>query len=177
MYAYGNTISEDTAVLPKSEYAKMKVLNENLLQQFASEKGTNLKILRLGNIYGLNDGYQKILNILIKKIQNGEEIEILGDGNQTRRFLHVEDLTYYIYSNLTSTENFEIANLVGRNELTIKSLVEIISKGLGQSPKIRYRDKSQEMPSHKFDTTLLDSLMLYESIAPENGIRELLGIL
>jgi nucleoside-diphosphate-sugar epimerase len=92
--------AEDTAypALPDSEYGWEKLFSERLYFSFMRNYGLNVKIARFHNIYGeegsWNNGKEKAPAALCRKVfeaRNGGEVEIWGDGLQTRSFLYIED--------------------------------------------------------------------------------------
>lgn len=92
--------AEDTAypASPDSEYGWEKLFSERLYLSFKRNYGLNVKIARFHNIYGeegaWNNGKEKAPAALCRKVaqaNEGEKIDIWGDGQQTRSFLYIED--------------------------------------------------------------------------------------
>lgn len=92
--------AEDTAypASPDSEYGWEKLFSERLYLSFKRNYGLNVKIARFHNIYGeegaWNNGKEKAPAALCRKVaqaNEGEKVEIWGDGQQTRSFLYIED--------------------------------------------------------------------------------------
>ena len=92
--------SEDSAypASPDSEYGWEKLFSERMYAAFARNLGLNVRIARFHNIYGpdsaWNDGREKAPAALCRKVaeaQNGDSVEVWGDGLQTRSFLYIED--------------------------------------------------------------------------------------
>jgi nucleoside-diphosphate-sugar epimerase len=91
---------ENTAypAAPDSEYGWEKLFSERLYFSFKRNYGLNVKIARFHNIFGEESdwkgGKEKAPAALCRKIvevEDGNEIEIWGDGLQTRSFLYIED--------------------------------------------------------------------------------------
>ena len=88
-------LQENIALHPISPYAASKVAGEAYCSAFASCFGLETIILRLFNIYGLrseNSPYSGVITKFLQKIINGEVLTIDGDGEQTRDFIHVNDI-------------------------------------------------------------------------------------
>lgn len=92
--------SEDTAypAAPDSEYGWEKLFSERLYLSYARNYGITVRLARFHNIFGpegaWNDGREKAPAALCRKVAmaaSGEEIEIWGDGVQTRSFLFVDE--------------------------------------------------------------------------------------
>lgn len=83
---------------PDSEYGWEKLFSERLYLSFARNHGLSVRIARFHNIYGpegaWNNGKEKAPAAICRKVAeaaNGGEIEIWGDGKQTRSFLYIDD--------------------------------------------------------------------------------------
>ena len=92
--------SEDSAYPadPDSEYGWEKLFSERLYLAFHRNKGIEVRIARYHNIFGpygaWNDGREKAPAALCRKVamaEDGGEIEIWGDGKQTRSFLYIDE--------------------------------------------------------------------------------------
>jgi nucleoside-diphosphate-sugar epimerase len=83
---------------PDSEYGWEKLFSERLYLAYQRNKGIKVRIARYHNIFGpygsWNDGREKAPAAICRKVamaENGGEIEIWGDGKQTRSFLYVDE--------------------------------------------------------------------------------------
>ncbi len=92
--------AEDTAypANPDSEYGWEKLFSERIFLAYGRNKGLEPRVARYHNIFGplgsWNDGREKAPAALCRKVAaapDGGEIEIWGDGQQTRSFLYVDD--------------------------------------------------------------------------------------
>lgn len=81
---------------PDSEYGWEKLFSERLFMSFRRNKGLDVKIARFHNIFGpygtWRGGREKAPAAICRKVAEADgEIEIFGDGNQTRSFLYVDE--------------------------------------------------------------------------------------
>ncbi|MGE4470476.1 MAG: NAD-dependent epimerase/dehydratase family protein [Desulfovibrio sp.] len=92
--------AEDSAypANPDSEYGWEKLFSEHLYLTYNRNHGMTCRVARYHNIFGpegsWNDGREKAPAAMCRKIavaKDGDEIEIWGDGNQTRSFLYVDE--------------------------------------------------------------------------------------
>src|SRR5262249_21761694 len=92
--------SEDSAypALPDSEYGWEKLFSERLYLAFARNYGLDVRIARFHNIFGPESawigGREKAPCAICRKVaeaKDGGEIEIWGDGKQTRSFLYIDE--------------------------------------------------------------------------------------
>ncbi len=92
--------SEESAypAAPDSEYGWEKLFSERLYFAYARNKGMEVRVARYHNIFGpegsWNDGREKAPAALCRKVAtapDGGEIELWGDGTQTRSFLYIDE--------------------------------------------------------------------------------------
>ncbi|MEZ5818893.1 MAG: NAD-dependent epimerase/dehydratase family protein [Hyphomicrobiaceae bacterium] len=83
---------------PDSEYGWEKLFSERLYMAYARNHGFDVRIARYHNIFGpegaWNDGKEKAPAAICRKVamaDDGGEVEIWGDGNQTRSFLYIDE--------------------------------------------------------------------------------------
>ena len=92
--------SEDSAypAAPDSDYGWEKLFSERLYLAYSRNKKMQVRIARYHNIFGpegsWNDGREKAPAALCRKValaEDGSEIEMWGDGTQTRSFLYIDE--------------------------------------------------------------------------------------
>lgn len=83
---------------PDSEYGWEKLFSERLFLSFMRNYGLNVRVARFHNIFGpygaWDGGKEKAPAAMCRKVaekENGESIEVWGDGKQTRSFLYIDD--------------------------------------------------------------------------------------
>ena len=76
-------------------------------------------------------------SVFLRAIIHGEEVNIHGDGLQTRCYTHVEDIASGILAVLEAEAN-GIFNISTEQEVTVVELVQIISQLTGKEAKINY---------------------------------------
>ena len=111
---------------PQSPYADSKKEGELIASEIASIN-TRIICLRFFNVYGpgqSHDGqYASVIPLFINKMLKGENITIFGDGEQTRDFIHVSDLSRIISSSfLVDIPPFSIYNLGSGSSVSINYL-------------------------------------------------------
>jgi nucleoside-diphosphate-sugar epimerase len=97
---YGNILGPQLESIENGDflnfYGLTKYIGELYVKQYARNYGMEFNILRYFNVYGEfqpNDGeYALVVSIFLKKYIEGKPLEIHGDGNQRRDFIHVEDV-------------------------------------------------------------------------------------
>lgn len=120
--------SEDSAypAAPDSEYGWEKLFSERLYLSYQRNYSLNVRIARFHNIYGPEGTYQggkekAPAAICRKVIESNNEIEIWGDGQQTRSFLYIDDcidaVRLLMESSFTGPINIGSEEMISINEL------------------------------------------------------------
>ncbi|MDO8231940.1 MAG: NAD-dependent epimerase/dehydratase family protein [bacterium] len=128
--------SEDSAypAAPDSEYGWEKLFSERLYLSYARNYGIPVRIARFHNIFGpegtWKGGKEKAPAALCRKVAettDGGEIEIWGDGEQTRSFLYIDECINGVRKLMDS--NFQGPVNIGSEEMvTINQLAQMIAK-------------------------------------------------
>jgi GDP-D-mannose 3', 5'-epimerase len=118
---------------PDSEYGWEKLFSERLYLAYKRNYGMEVRVARFHNIFGpegtWEGGKEKAPAALCRKIANvssGEEIEIWGDGKQTRSFLYVDECLEGIRRLMNSTTFYGPVNIGSEEMVSINQLAEII---------------------------------------------------
>ena len=88
-------IKEDHPVEPDSPYGCTKLCEEKLCLSYAKLYDIEAVCLRYFNVYGPNqrfDAYGNVIPIFVFRMLRNESLLIYGDGEQTRDFVHVDDV-------------------------------------------------------------------------------------
>jgi GDP-D-mannose 3',5'-epimerase len=124
---------------PDSEYGWEKLFSERLFLAFSRNYELNVRIARFHNIYGpegtWNGGKEKAPAAICRKVaeaENGSEIEIWGDGEQTRSFLYIDECLEGI-QRLVESEFTGPVNIGSDEMVTINQLVDIACEIAGKT--------------------------------------------
>ena len=167
-------ISESATLKPQSPYALHKIMGEKFCKDWNEKFGLRTTIFRLFNVYGDGQQDEGVYSLVIKKFleqyKNNVPLSITGDGNQTRDFVHVQDIARAFLLALESDNlgNGEIINIGSGREISINKLADLFSKEIVYLPA-RFEPKRTYA-----DITLARKLLNWEpSISLEEGIDEL----
>ncbi|MBK6879072.1 MAG: NAD-dependent epimerase/dehydratase family protein [Ignavibacteria bacterium] len=147
-YAYKSSEKSNTHFAPVGEgrwtYSISKVTGEHLVHSFYKQHGYPCVTIRPFNIYGPGQVGEGAIQIFIKNVVKGKDIEIHGDGDQIRSWCYVDDMMDGIEMCLTNKkaigEVFNIGNPKGT--ITISSLAEKIVHLCKSKSKIVYVPKN-----------------------------------
>lgn len=169
---YGNTPvlpkREDMHYRPRSPYAASKVAVELYLQVFHTVYGLQTVGLRYFNVYGPhqdpNSHYAAVIPKFIRLALTGESLPIEGDGEQTRDFTYIDDVVNANLMALTVPElHGECVNIACGEQISIRSLAEMIIHQTGSLSKIEYRDpRPGDIQDSLADIAQAKSLLSYK---------------
>lgn len=165
-------------------YALSKSLEECLCLGYA-RKGLPITIVRYFNIYGpfAKEGpYAGVIPRFISAALLGNDIQVYGDGSQSRCFTYVTDAVEatILAGNNDQNLNQEIINIGSTNLIQIKDLALKIKKLTGSTSRIvnvpfhkAYPDGFEEIPNRIPNIDKSNKLLNYSSIVPLNkGLKE-----
>lgn len=135
--------SEDSAhpANPDSEYGWEKLFSEHLYLSYSRNYGINVKIARFHNIFGpegsWNNGREKAPAAICRKVVNSSgEIEIWGDGQQTRSFLYIDECLIGIEKLMDSDFSGPV-NIGSEEMISINNLAQMIINISGKQISIK----------------------------------------
>lgn len=128
--------SDAYPAMPEDGYGWEKLFSERMCKHFEEDFGMNIRVVRFHNVYGpegtWRGGREKAPAALCRKIIEAKktgklEIEVWGDGKQTRSFMYIDDCITGLDKLMES--NFSDPINLGRSEMvSINQLIDIISE-------------------------------------------------
>jgi nucleoside-diphosphate-sugar epimerase len=159
-------VPEETACHPLTPYAVSKYASEHYLRVFKELYGVDYVIFRLFNVYGPGQlpKTKALIPRVLNLIMSGSEVELFGDGSQSRDFIFVDDVAAHFEAALRGNVSGEIVNL-GTGRLTsIAEIVRMCGHLIGRTPKVRrLAPRPGEISNFYADTTKLHSLFKIEA--------------
>lgn len=166
---------------PASPYAVTKYNIEVYARIFYSVYGLETVCLRYFNVFGPRQNpkssYCGVISLFIKALQEGNTIEIFGDGEQTRDFIYVDDV---VRANLLAINSDrvgkgEVINIATGIDKSLNELVNIIGTIMDKNPEIIYSaQKKGDIKHSKADTQLARKLLGFEAkVSLEEGLKKL----
>jgi len=122
-------------LLPISVYGATKLGCESLISAYSHTFSIRGLILRLANIVGGRSRHGVVVDFIRKLKKNAQELEVLGDGEQSKSYLHVEDLieaVFLAFKHFVVTgKALEIYNVGSLDRIDVKSIAEIVAEEMG----------------------------------------------
>lgn len=165
-------LREDQAypAAPQDAYGWEKLITERLAMHYRDDYGLDVRIVRFHNIYGplgtWDGGREKAPAALSRKIalarfSGSHEIEMWGDGEQTRTFCYIDDCVLGLQKIMDSGYQ-EPLNL-GRDEMvSINELADIISRVSGVEVAVKHIDGPQGVRGRNSDNSLCREVLGWE---------------
>lgn len=174
--------SDAYPALPEDGYGWEKLFGERMCRHFREDFGLETRVGRYHNVYGphgtYDGGREKAPAAICRKVvaarlSGSDEIEIWGDGEQTRSFTYIDDCLEgtlrLMESNVTEPLNIGSSQLV-----TINRLVDIVEEIAGVKLERRYNlSEPQGVRGRNSDNTLIRELLGWEPATPlETGLEQ-----
>jgi GDP-D-mannose 3', 5'-epimerase len=173
--------SDAYPAMPEDGYGWEKLFSERMCRHFREDFGVETRVARYHNVYGVEGTYdggrEKAPAALCRKVARAvltgrHEIEVWGDGGQTRSFMYVDDC---IEGTLRVTAGDSAVPVnVGSSELvSINQMIDIIEKIAGITVKRNYNlDAPKGVRGRNSDNTLIQEIYGWEpSISLADGLE------
>lgn len=175
---YGNPdrlpITEDMPVNPLSPYALHKVMCEDICRYFVNNYRMNIKIARIFSAYGAGLCKQIFWDMYMKVEKNGK-LEMFGTGNESRDYIHVNDVIQSIYLLATTESDDMIFNVANGEETTIRQAAYWFAECVGISEdKIFFNGHTREGDpiNWRANNNRIKKLGYKKTINMEEGLQE-----
>jgi len=162
--------------MPEDGYGWEKLFSERMCRHFTEDFGLETRVARYHNVYGpigtYDGGREKApaalsRKIIKAKIQNEREIEVWGDGEQTRSFLYIDDCIEAT-KKLFHSDCKDVLNIGSEEQVSINQMIDIIEeisdfkvkrKNLLDKPKgVRGRSSNNDLIKEKLEWNFKISL-------------------
>ena len=115
---------------PVSYYGASKLASEAFISAYAAMNGLSVNILRFPNVVGPRLTHGVVFDFIAKLRNNPRELEILGDGNQEKPYIYVDDLIEAMLS-MKYVQGVEIFNVGVESSTTVKRIADIVCEEMG----------------------------------------------
>jgi UDP-glucose 4-epimerase len=128
-------------MVPISTYGASKLAGEALISAYAHMFGLNGVAFRFGNVVGPRQTHGVGLDFMRKLRANPDQLEILGDGTQSKSYVYIDDIVNAVLlAGDRATAPFDVFNVCTGDYITVKEIADIaIKKVLGDEAKVNFR--------------------------------------
>ena len=158
--------SDAYPAMPEDGYGWEKLFGERMCRHFTEDFGLETRIGRYHNVYGPHGAYdggrEKAPAAIIRKViaaqaDGSNEIEVWGDGEQTRSFMYIDDCVVGTRLLLDSDVR-EPLNIGSDQMVTINQLIDIVERIAGVKVRRRYiRDAPKGVRGRCSDNALINA--------------------
>ena len=188
---YPEYLQEDTNVkplreedaypaMPQDAYGWEKLVSERLCMHYREDYGIETRTVRFHNIFGEKGSWEggrekapaaMCRKIAVAKLTGKTEIEIWGDGEQTRSFCYINDCVEGIYR-LMRSDFYEPLNLGQDRMISINGLANVIADIAGVNIQKKHIDGPQGVRGRNSDNDKLREVLGWEpQISLEDGLK------
>jgi GDP-D-mannose 3',5'-epimerase len=174
--------SDAYPALAEDGYGWEKLFSERMCRHFEEDFGLECRVARFHNVYGpmgtWTGGREKApaaicRKVLEAKLSGNNEIEIWGDGSQSRSFMYIDDCIKGIRM-IAESDIHEPINLGSSELVTINQLVDIAEDFAGLKLRRKYKlDAPKGVNGRNSDNTLIQKYLSWEpSTSLRDGLRD-----
>ncbi|MGH2739325.1 MAG: NAD-dependent epimerase/dehydratase family protein [Actinomycetota bacterium] len=161
---------------PEEGYGWEKLYAEKLCQYYTEEGKLDTRVVRLHNAYGplgtFDGGREKAPAAICRKValaEDGGEIEVWGDGEQTRSFMYADDCVEGLVR-IMGADHRDPLNLGTEELVTVNELVDLVADVAGKEIRKRYLlEKPQGVRGRNSDNARLREVLGWE---PQTSLAE-----
>ena len=164
-----------------SPYAIAKITAIELGKSLNLQFGNKVINLMPTNLYGPRDNFSDLNSHVIPgllqrihnaKSKNEDSVDIWGSGSPLREFMYVDDLADAIKYVISNNIDHELLNVGSGEEISIKSLAELISEIVGYKGDLIFDSSMPDgNPRKLLDSTLINNLGWSAKTSLENGLK------
>ncbi len=170
--------TEESPLKPISLYAASKVSAESYIRAFCHIFGFKAWIFRFANVVGDRQTHGVIHDFIIKLRKDPKNLEILGDGNQTKHYLHTSDcIGGILFAVENSDQEVNVFNLANEGAVTVKRIADLITEEMNlKDVTYSYTGGSQgwkgDVPISLFNAEKIKNLGWKAGLNSEQAVRE-----
>ncbi|MHA2170623.1 MAG: NAD-dependent epimerase/dehydratase family protein [Candidatus Kariarchaeaceae archaeon] len=167
--------NEREPLYPISNYGAAKAAFEMYLRSYASLYDMKCTSLRFGNVYGRRSTHGVMYDFFMKLKKNPSKLTILGDGHQSKSYLHIDDcVDGFIIATERSSFGFKAFNMASSPPVKVTQIAKFVSNKLQYNPEFTFtggtRGWKGDVPLGELDCTKLKSLGWQQKISFEEGL-------
>jgi UDP-glucose 4-epimerase len=150
-----------TPPAPVSWYGKAKLASEFVLESLSSANpDLAILVVRFPNVVGPLATHGVVFDFIRRLRANPGQLDVLGDGNQTKPYVHVAELIDGIqYFSTDLAPGLKRVNVGPPDVIDVKGIVQEVTGALGLAPVVTYEDSPfgwpGDVPRYSFDTSLM----------------------
>ena len=175
-------VTEDHPQRPLNLYGVTKVAGEQIVNTYWDNYGIETVNLRFGNIYGVGvfTRWGTVIPKFVNQGMSGESLTVYGDGEYSRDFVHVQDISEAMMLSLTKEGIGGEAFNVGGETLTINRIADIVKEEIaaetgGEAEAVNTAPRPGETKKFSYDLTKIRGVLGFENRwTVREGVKQLI---
>jgi UDP-glucose 4-epimerase len=169
---------EEYPTLPISLYGASKLACEAFIASYCHTFEMQAWIYRFANVIGTRSTHGVIYDFINKMRSNPAELEILGDGLQTKSYIYVSDCIEAMLVGLQATDKNRVHIFnIGTNDMTtVTSIATLVSEAMHASPEFKFtggkRGWKGDVPVMLLDASKLSNLGWKQKYTSEEAVKK-----
>lgn len=149
-------LGEDSKLNPISTYGASKLAGEALLSAYCYMFGVQGTVFRFANVVGPRQTHGITYDLVTKLRTDSHRLVVLGDGSQSKSYLHVEDIVSGVLSLSDSqSSSFDVFNLANDGNITVKEIVGIVLEEMNLNENVTSIEYGQSPQGWKADVPVV----------------------
>jgi UDP-glucose 4-epimerase len=121
-------------LLPVSTYGASKLAGEALICSYAHMFGIQGCAFRFGNVVGARQTHGVGMDFLRQMLKDGHRLRILGDGRQSKSYIHVSDVVEAVMlAHRVTTKPYDVFNVATGDYITVQEIAAIVAECTGNT--------------------------------------------
>ena len=174
----GQSYKETDLTQPISNYGAMKLASEAVLSASHVSFMSKVNIFRFPNVIGAPATHGVIADFIKKLIATKSSLEVLGDGNQNKPYLHVDDLVsamLFLFDN--TLDGFHVHNIASNSKnVYVHEIAREVVSAINPSAKIKFGSTkggwTGDVPQVCFNTEKLNALGWTASMSGHEAVKK-----
>jgi UDP-glucose 4-epimerase len=167
-------------LIPVSTYAASKLAGEALISAYCHMFGLSTCVFRFANVVGPRQTHGVGYDFIRRLLQDPTHLRILGDGNQSKSYIHVTDVVNAIFMADEKTEKcYEAYNVATGDYVTVKEIADLAVECLGLNPvNVKYEFTGGrggwkgDVPIVRFDTERIRRLGWVQKMSSREALKD-----
>lgn len=153
--------------LPISTYGASKLASEAMIGAYCHMFGQRARVLRFANVVGARQTHGVGFDFLNRLAANPDELNVLGDGTQTKSYIHVNDVISAIDLMISQlmddkAKPFDVFNVSTKDTVRVKEIAKLAAQLVSPAAKIRFGEGARgwkgDVPRVKFNSNKIGQL-------------------
>lgn len=167
-------IKENASPEPVSPYGFHKIIAEKLCESYSKNFGLQISIIRFFSVYGMGLQKQLLWDACKKILEAKKEVTFFGTGNETRDWIHIDDVARLFLAVAKSKKSFEILNGASGLRIKINYVLKILLKEYKKPLKIVFNNVAKKGDPKYYHADIKKAALLgwKPKVSLTNGIRD-----